>query len=168
MKKRNYVIVVENNTDKKVVDSYEKIYQDEVIALEIVKPSEQAFKSLFVPQQRGGSVLLLNEAVGRQEQDNLNFLIDHQLLPNQEDQNQIQTLSDFSKNKEFLNKIPNWRAIKLANDPDKDVAIINWCLKTGIFNRMSGPRKKIDSKSSELASDGVEQFWEKVDSLIKN
>ncbi|MFA6007342.1 MAG: hypothetical protein WC784_01695 [Candidatus Shapirobacteria bacterium] len=166
MKARNYVIVIENNTDQEVVDGYQKLYEDEIIGLEIVKPSEQAFKSLFIPQQRGGSVLLLNEAVGRQEQDNLNFLIDHQLLPNQEDQQEIQAMGDFSHNQEFLNNIKKWRALKLTNDPDKDVAIINYCLKNGIFSQMSKPRSKITSINSELASDGVQQFWKKINSLI--
>jgi hypothetical protein len=173
MKIRDYVTVIENDTDKKVVDSYEKLYQEEVIGLEIVKPSEQAFKTLFAPGQRGGVVLLLNEAVGRQEQDNLNFLLEHKLLPSQEDQyqweNYAQGDDEQPKGKdyrEYGERAREWRAIKLTNNPDKDAQMINWGIKAGIFRKMSEPREKPESKDPELASNGVQQFWEKVDGLV--
>lgn len=174
MKTRHYLTVIENRTDIKVVDSYEKLYGSEVIALEIVKPSEQAFKTLFTPKQRGGSILLLNKAVGRQEQDNLNFLLDHQLLPNRTDQNKLQKYAFESRQpdetdcRKCINRAQNWRAIKLTNDPDKDAHIINWCLQVGLFGKMSEHETKLKQKDPELASNGVQQFWEKVDDLVED
>lgn len=173
MKMRDYVTVIDSDTDKKVVDSYEKLYQDEVIGLEIVKPSEQAFKTLFVPNQRGGSILLLNGAVGRQEQDNLNFLADHKLLPKKEDQEKLieyageNKLPTGQECQECIARASTWRAIKLANDPTKDSIIINWCIQNDIFKKMSKQRKKSKCKDREIASSGVQQLWEKIDNLTK-
>jgi hypothetical protein len=117
------------------------------MALEIVKPSEQSFKSLLTPSQRGGVILLLTQAIGKQEQDNLNFLSDHHLLPE--------------------------RAIKLTNNPDQDVKIINWCLNEGVFEKMAkvaclpaGRGEENFREGNELATNGVQQFWKKVDDLL--
>ena len=81
MKSLNYVVVVSAKTDLDVVKSYEDIYEKNVIALEVTKPSEQAFKALCGPKEVGGSVLLFSEPVGRQEKDNLDFLIRRGLIP---------------------------------------------------------------------------------------
>ena len=173
MKVRDYVTVIENNTDKKVVDSYEKLYQDEIIGLEIVKPSEQSFKTLFTSNQRGGAILLLNQAVGRQEQDNLNFLSDHKLLPNQEDQYKLfkyafeDKLPSEEECQRCIKRAAAWRALKLANDPKLDSMIINWCIKSGIFKKKSLQKGKLRLKDQEIASNGVQQLWNKIDGLIK-
>lgn len=141
MKTREQVTVIANTSDKEVVDSYDKVYQKEIIALEIVKPSEQSFKALFNSSQRGGAILLLTEAIGKQEQDNLNFLLDHQLLPE--------------------------RAIKLTNDPDLDVETINSYIKEGLFKKMASQVKENLQEGNELATNGVQQFWAKVDALVE-
>lgn len=173
MKARNYITVIENSSDRKVVDSYEKLYQQEVIALEIVKPSEQAFKALLTPSQRGGSILLLTQAVGKQEQDNLKFMLDHKLLADREDQDKLQEyalenkLPDEKDCQPYLERAHSWKALRLTNDPNKDAVIINWCIKAGVFEKMAGRKEKSSSKDPELGSNGVQQFWEKVDNLTE-
>jgi hypothetical protein len=139
MKAKRHMTVVTGGSDKEVVDNYEKVYGQGVIALEIVKPSEQSFKALLAPDQRGGSILLLTQAIGKQEEDNLQFLSDHKLIPR--------------------------RALRFTNDPAKDVAFINRCIRDGIFSKMA--RRDIESKDPELASNGVAQFWQKVDGLVR-
>lgn len=165
MKARSYMSVIEHDSDKDVVDSYETLYQQEVIALEIVKPSEQSFKALLAPDQRGGSILLLTQAIGKQEQDNLEFLSDHKLLPNAEDQEKLYRYA-------LEGRLPadmecQWKALRLTNDPDKDATIIHWCINVGVFEKMAARRETTVPKNHELASNGVQQFWEKVDDLVK-
>jgi hypothetical protein len=140
MKTRRAVTVVSGASDKDVVANYEKVYGEHVIALEIVKPSEQSFKALLSPLQRGGAILLFMQPIGKQEEDNLGFLTDHNLIPE--------------------------RALRLTNDPLQDVAFINGCIRDGVFSRMAA-KKSFHSKDPELAGNGVTQFWEKVDMLVQ-
>ncbi|GIW69942.1 MAG: hypothetical protein KatS3mg101_0689 [Patescibacteria group bacterium] len=65
---------------REIVDMYDDVYKKNVIALEITKPSEQAFKALCDFDMVGGSLLLFAHPVGRQERDNLDFLRRHGLI----------------------------------------------------------------------------------------
>jgi hypothetical protein len=71
---------------REVVALYESLLQDHVVCMEITKPSEQSFKALCDPTERGGVLLLFSAPVGRQERDNLKFLRRHMLIPAQEEQ----------------------------------------------------------------------------------
>ncbi len=172
MEAKSSVTVVTAGSDKEVVDNYEKLYGREVIAIEIVKPSEQSFKALLSPTQRGGSIMLFMQPIGKQEEDNLAFLADHKLLPNPEDQEKLsryalaQKMPGDAECFACLERARVWKALRLTNDPTKDVKIINWCIRVGIFETMARRREAI-SKDPELAANGVGQFWEKVDVLVK-
>lgn len=63
-------------TNEETVDLYNHLYCKSKFppAVEITKPSEQAFKALTPPKTIGGSLLLLSEPVGRQEYDNIDYL----------------------------------------------------------------------------------------------
>jgi hypothetical protein len=164
MKTNRFVEVVSGSSDKEVVDKYEKVYEQNVIAIEIVKPSEQAFKAMLTPTQRGGAILLFMQPIGKQEEDNLAFLSDHKLIPNAEDQKNLYRLA-LSGNVPADIHCP-WRALQLTNSPIKDAVFINWCISAGVFSAMAG-RKGSRSNDPELASNGVEQFWGKVDALVQ-
>jgi hypothetical protein len=162
------VKVISDLTDKRVVDNYEKLYADEVIGLEVVKPSEQAFKTMFSPDQRGGAILLLTQPVGKQEHDNLDFLLDHKLIPDENDQQKLEkfAMADKMPNeeecRECIERARLWKAIRLTNDPASDARLINWCIKVGVFEKMSQVETKTNLSDPELASNGVEQFWKMV------
>ncbi|MFA6250962.1 MAG: hypothetical protein WC686_05730, partial [Candidatus Shapirobacteria bacterium] len=172
MKARNYITVIENSQDKTVVDSYEKLYREEVIGLEIVKPSEQMFKAVLAKNQRGGAILLLTEPMGIQEEDNVRFLLDHKLLPCQEDQERLEMEAKLGKTpekeffEEYLKKAALWKAIRLSNKPSQDAQFIDWCLEAGIFEQMASLKKNCDEGDTEIAGNGVERFWKRTDRLI--
>jgi len=149
---KQFATVFSSVHDREVVDAYEKLYQEKVIALEITKPSEQAFKALLAPIQVGGTILLFSAPVGRQEYDNLEFLTRKGLVPfSWENEKLWEKTSDAAGNK----KIQQFRGFCLPPDPLKSAKFIFWCLKTGIFARMM-------QTSNELGADGVDQFWQKV------
>lgn len=172
MKRRSWVKLIENQTDRKVVADYDKLYLDEIIGLEIVKPSEQSFKTLLSPKKRGGTILLFTEPIGKQEHDNLDFLLDHQLIPNVEDQAKLEKYALENKTpsetecRDCLKLARNWNAIRLTNDPVKDTQIIIWCLKVGIFSIMAASTEPTKQTDPDLGSSGVELFWQKVENII--
>lgn len=137
--------------DREVVDFYEKLYEKEVIALEITKPSEQAFKALITPKQRGGAILLLSDPVGRQEKDNLDFLSRHGLLGD------LGTPGDVTTAK-------NHRAVRIPSDGKGAAMAIHTALSQGVFTAMASLTKL--PNHPELASDGVAQFWKLVERTI--
>jgi hypothetical protein len=137
--------------DREVVDLYEKLYEKEVIALEITKPSEQAFKALITPKRRGGAILLFSDPVGRQEQDNLNFLSRHGMLGD------IGTPGD-------LTNATHWRAVRLPSDGKAAALAIKTALSRGIFAAMATLTSL--PNHPELASDGIAKFWKMVEQTI--
>lgn len=74
------ITVLSSPDDSETINLYSRTLSTQIFALEITKPSEQAFKALLTPHQQGGVILLLSSPVGRQEYDNLNFLSRHRLL----------------------------------------------------------------------------------------
>ena len=151
-----------------VVRLYEKVYEDELISLEITKPSEQAFKALEQSSQRGGSVLLFTLPVGRQEYDNISFLRSHGLVPGLDD---TQKMHDSARSKihldPFRNQSTRWRGIPLPSGSHDAARFIEHLLQEHIFEDMTPC--KISSRTDsalEVRSDGVHLFWHQVSLLL--
>jgi hypothetical protein len=157
--------------DREVVDKYEKLYEEKVVGLEITKPSEQAFKALLSPEQRGGSVLLLSRPVGRQEWDNLDFLRRHELIPWRSEQMKIWQLADEGLRgnretvKEWKRKARCWRGIRLPNEPERAAQFVWWAIEQGLFSEMMRCGQRLGKGKvgkRELGDDGVKLIWEEV------
>lgn len=161
-----YVHLYTGAADRKVIENYEFVYQQNVIALEITKPSEQSFKALMDCTKQSASILLFTEPVGRQEWDNLDFLRRHHLIPTRLEQTALWRHN--SKDK-FLKKALKWRGICLPEDPTQAAEFIDWCQKTGLFASMMKceirPHNE-DEYKHELNPDGVKIFWEIVADLL--
>ena len=154
MGKLAYTEVYSHSYDRLVVVGYEKVMQKNTLALEVTKPSEQAFKALYTPRQTGGVILLFTQPVGRQEYDNLWFLARNNLIPSKEEQERL-----WARDKSVIAKAKKWRAIQLMANPKKSAEFIQWCLKAGVFEKMmSSPRKP--------KSDGVRDIWSLVDGAL--
>lgn len=175
-KHSKYVKVYKSSDDKAIVDMYERVYMSNVISLEITKPSEQAFKALYYPKQRGGSVLLFAAPVGRQEFDNLDFLQRHKLLPTNTEHKAIWELSKqktFEKETMYtavLNTCHNWRGLILPSDPVESARFIQFCLEHKIFYRMMNhekPKQNAPHSDHEISSDGVADLWNEVEIYVK-
>lgn len=162
--------------DRRIVDLYEQAYEKETIALEITKPSEQAFKALLNPTQVAGSILLFVKPVGRQEYDNLRFLERHFLIPKPEDRRYLyrkaemdSKLAEDEKGKALLKEAVRWRGLILPQKPDVAAKFVEWALTQGIFRQMIDccvlPSPS-DPEQKELNPDGVEKFWKKVAEVV--
>lgn len=167
MNNRHFVSLSVATFDRGIVEKYEKVYLDNVISLEVTKPSEQSFKALINPSKVGGSILLLAEPVGRQEYDNLNFLRRHYLIPNSREHEHLYAMA--KKNK-FLDLSTSWRGLLLPKNADDSAKFTTWCLKTGLFRQMLKCRvlpRKNNSHENELSDNGVNIFWQIVSDLVK-
>lgn len=169
---REFIKLSVSFSSREVVDKYSAAYQNNVISLEITKPSEQSFKALFHPSQKGGSVLFFSEHIGRQEEDNLDFLRRHRLIPLKSEMERM--WEDCENNVEIdgggkwiLEKARHWRGLILPFRSAKAANFIWWCLQQGILETMVRDYTKPQGEDGELGSDGVERFWQKVAQLIK-
>lgn len=169
-----YVTLHTGTTDREVVEQYEQLYENVLVALEVTKPSEQAFKALVSPQRRGGTLLLFSHPVGRQEDDNLAFLQRHRLLPTAETQRALweyaaQERSLSASESALLNKALTWRGLRLPDDPVKAADLIGWTLQQGVFSQMircvNVPQPD-DPAPQELSAEGVNEFWKAVSGLL--
>jgi len=176
-KHKAFVKLYTSKNDKEIVNMYEDVYMKEVVSLEITKPSEQAFKALYYPKQRGGSILLFATPVGRQEYDNLDFLRRHRLIPSDTEQ---AALFEFAKlpqvdktsamYKVLLVTSKNWRGFVLPEDSLDAGRFILWCLENGFFAHMAKhekPKQHPPHYDNELSPNGVEQFWMSVSEYVK-
>lgn len=174
MAERSYVRLSLGSHDRDVIDAYQRIYQKEIISLEITKPSEQAFKALADCSRRSSSILLFTEPVGKQEYDNLEFLRRHKLIP---ENKEVFDLWEAAKNdrstvgqdESLLQKAKLWRGIQLPKQPEIAANFIWWCLKNGIFTAMMSCKIKPDEADLhklELSSDGVKTFWKTVETIL--
>jgi hypothetical protein len=147
---------------REVVEIYELVYEREVIAIEVTKPSEQAFKALFKPRQRGGAILLFSDPVGRQEWDNVRFLQRHGLLPNAADQQALWRASIGGKKPDetLILRARLWRALRLPTHSYASARFIHWALEHKIFSTMG--RFSGFQDNPELSSKGVDIFWKRV------
>jgi hypothetical protein len=162
-----FVKLYTSSHDRTTLHNYENVYKEVPIALEITKPSEQSFKALASPKQRGGAILLFSNPVGGQEYDNLHFLRNHGLMPGKaagEDLWQKAKRQESLQGSEYLVKAHHWRSILLPLDPKEASAFTAWCLKEKLFTTMMQYKK--DEDKPELQSNGVEQFWSKVEELL--
>lgn len=155
------VRVVAEIQDRDVVASYEKEYENTVFGLEITKPSEQAFKALVTPKQRGGVILLFSDPVGRQENDNLAFLVRHDLLPSPFDREVLgRYLSTGDRrliDAGFLERAEHWRGLLLPSSGSEAGRAILKFKQCGIFSAMLDFSGYMDHP--ELRSDGVRRIW---------
>ncbi len=127
------VELITSTHDREVVELYETLYEKEVIAIEVTKPSEQAFKALISPKKIGGSILLFSDPVGLQEKLNLAFLERHGLLG------------------------PKGRGMKLPVSAEESAAFMLSALQSGVFASMG---KFVSyEKNPGIADDGVRRFW---------
>ena len=173
MNSRSYVKLYSSAIDKEVIDKYEEVYRQEVIALEVTKPSEQAFKALLNSEQRGGSILLFTEPIGRQEHDNLSFLRRHHLIPLKSEERELFTLSQHDtdphlpKDTIFLEKAHRWRGLPLPHNPYTAASFIWWSLRNSVMQQMTRSSHSADRKDvEELSPHGVREFWEKISDII--
>ncbi len=150
---------------RQTVTLYESIfYQPIRPAIEITKPSEQAFKILLNPKDRGGVIELLTYPIGRQEYDNLKFFIRHRLIPNDEEQRILEkhlVTQDlpYSLRNEILYKASHWRGIRLPSNPNKASEFIKALKKVGILSAMMS---FVAEEKEELTQHGVAQVWSAI------
>lgn len=166
MEKRKNVTLIAPSDSRDAIAQYNYLYRDTVLALEITKPSEQAFKSLIGPRYRGGVVLLFTEPVGRQEHDNLNFLMRHGLMPSYATHKTLwsQSLENISPR-----EIESWRALLLPESSSRAAEFIDWCMRKGIILQMMRSTVspgQIYRHKAEMGGAGVKQFWLKVARMI--
>ena len=141
-----HVRLITGNNDNEMISLYELLYQENLMHLEITKPSEQSFKAILSPNLIGGSLLLFTSPVGRQEYENVEFLKRQELMLG------------------TRKLIP--RAIRLPDDPKLASDFIMWGVDSGLFSRMSSEKYKFSDeslKSGEVGSDGAYKFWEVVE-----
>ncbi|HWA51612.1 MAG TPA: hypothetical protein VG895_00980 [Patescibacteria group bacterium] len=143
------------------VNFYESLfYQPNRPSIEITKPSEQAFKALLNPRQRGGVILLLTAPIGRQEYDNINFLTRNGLMPTEIENKQLFVEEDLKK---WIEKAKAWRAIKLPKDPIKAADFVRRLKQSGIFYAMLFA---IIPNKPELKDYGVRTIWEEIGKIV--
>jgi len=175
MLNRTFIKLIVSSVDKDVINKYVEIYTNEIISLEVTKPSEQAFKALLNTDKRGGVILLFTTPIGKQEHYNLDFLIRHNLIPSSIQEKSLWNLAEKNKtlDKEQAKKIRDsakeWRGISIPNEPKKAAKFILWCLKRGLFTAMMQKKyfpRSGDPHAEELNPHGVEKFWQKVEAMI--
>lgn len=159
-------------SSREIIDKYEELYRQEVISLEITKPSEQSFKSLFSPEQKGGSIMLFSDPIGKQEYDNLDFLRRHHLIPLKSEMDQMWQDAENDteidgEGKWILEKAKHWRGLILPEGSVKAANLIWWCLNQGVLKTMIRDYNLPKDENSELGSDGVKKFWQKVAELVE-
>jgi hypothetical protein len=165
------------NDDRDAIDEYDKLYQSNIISLEITKPSEQAFKALVEPDKRGGPIILFSKPVGRQEYDNLDFLRRHQLIPKYTDQKILwdkaakgSTLTPEQKHY-FAKEAKSWRGLILPQNPNHATQFIHWCISENILEAMThfnlDSLTRLDAQyKHEVLPHGVQEFWRKLSELL--
>jgi len=156
--------ILKSTSDHNVVLAYEKQMKQRVFAVEITKPSEQAFKALLTPSQRGGVILLFSKPVGRQEYDNISFLKRHGLMPNDSDEKKLARLFYFNQtsliDQPFLGRAHHWRGIEIPWIGVEGGVAITRLYQSGVLKAMSN----FESSNSilELRGDGAKLFWERL------
>lgn len=147
------VNLVTGRNDNEMISLYELLYQNNLIHIEITKPSEQAFKAILPPTLVGGSILLFTSPVGRQEFENIDFLVRQGLMPK----------SNYDGSVESKNEISSYpRAIRLSKDPMIAANFILWAMDTGLFAKMSSSSFKFSETAlalDEVGPDGAKNFW---------
>lgn len=147
------VNLVTGRNDNEMISVYELLYQNHLMHLEITKPSEQAFKAILPPTLVGGSILLFTSPVGRQEYENIEFLIRQGLMPKANFGGSVEKDTP-------LSYLP--RAVRLSKDPEIASSFILWGLNSGFFAKISTADFKFSATSlasGEVGPKGAEEFW---------
>jgi hypothetical protein len=161
LKNKKYIKVYASENDKEVVDLYDEVLKKNVVLLEISKPSEQAFKAVLGPEFRGGVLMLFNQAVGRQEYENLDYLVRRNLIPDGGENDKLWLTA--LEGKIYSEKTSHLKAgIRLPIEATLAAGFIQWCLEKGIFIKMMLADKNEDNYPNELNGNGVERFWERT------
>jgi hypothetical protein len=163
------VDVIAHREDLDVVKAYDKEYELRVIGAEVTKPSEQAFKALYTPKQRGGVPLLFTEPVGRQEKDNLAFLRRHKLMPSLDDQAKIDawclTGNRLPIEDGLLDRAHHWRGVMLPKEGSWAGIALQRLISGGILSAMVDFEGFLEGHQ-EITSDGVDEIWEQLRLLL--
>ncbi len=169
--RRPYARAQASGDDRDVVHAYERVYQHAVIALEVTKPSEQAFKALLGPELRGGALLLLAQPVGRQEYDNIDFLRRHALLPQESEQDLLWRLArerqplEGGERARVFDAARGWRAMRLPANAAAASRFITWCLEERLLLQLVDWRNP-SPDASEVSPYGVREFWSAVSAAV--
>ncbi len=150
MKKLPRVNVLVGKNDIEMITLYELLYEKNLIHLEVTKPSEQAFKAILSPNSVGGSILLFNAPVGRQETENMEFLERHNLLST-------------------VGSVTFPRAVKLPENPSEAAKYVLESVKSNLFARMTADNFRFSNdtlKSGEVGAEGARLFWKKAQEIL--
>jgi hypothetical protein len=154
--------------DRDVVLEYERQYEKEIFAIEVTKPSEQLFKVLVTPKRRGGVIMLFSDPVGRQEDDNLVFLLRHRLLPYPEEQRWLwksRVTAEELKAKGIFEKARSWRGLRLPSNGYEAGQYIVRMRNLDVLSAMANFSGYM--AHPELKGSGVKQFWEILSSKVQ-
>jgi len=164
----DFIQIYPGQTDQQTVADYLRLYLSEVISLEITKPTEQSFKVLLDPVQRGGVIMLFDKPIGTQERDNLEFMRSHDLIPDEQVQDKLWKLaeSDQPPSEEILNRASFWRGIQLPENAKNAANFINWLYYQEVFLRMLRYKPNLENDRQEVNSLGSDLFWRKMSSLV--
>jgi hypothetical protein len=167
---KKYADVSVSDSDREVVRHYSSLFHRQILGYEVTKPSEQAFKALCKPDTKGGIILLFTEPVGRQERDNINFMIRNKFIPNQIEQKRLwqKALRKETLDGKELHRMSPYRGFRLPENPRQAAKYIQWCLTEGIFTRSIQYRVPLDCDENECRPDGVVRFWREVEEIINN
>lgn len=163
-----YVKLHTSDHDRTTVLNYENVFDEFPVALEITKPSEQSFKALATPKQLGGPILLFSAPVGGQEFDNLHFLRNHGMLPSKDNTKHLWEMAykgESIHGADLVKDAHHWRALRLPDEPQMAASFTKWCLQEGLFMRMMHYTRALHT--TEVQSNGVEQFWNQVAELVE-
>lgn len=148
----NVSLIIGRN-DNEMISLYERLYWDNLIHIEITKPSEQAFKAILPPSLVGGSTMLFTSPVGRQEFENIDFLVRHGLM----------VKSNYEGVGEKDSSLVSYpRAIRLSKDPEIAASFILWGVNSGLFSKMSAVGFNFSQQaisSGEVGPNGTDEFW---------
>lgn len=157
LSKNKNVNLITGRNDNEMISLYELLYDDNLIHIEVTKPSEQAFKAILPPTSVGGSIILFTSPVGRQEYENIDFLVRHGLVTRSK-------YDDVLREEKKIDIYP--RGIRLSKDPEVAANFIIWGLDSGLFSRMSSPKfvfSKNALESGEVSTEGANNFWKVVE-----
>ncbi|KKT58403.1 MAG: hypothetical protein UW51_C0003G0067 [Candidatus Amesbacteria bacterium GW2011_GWA1_44_24] len=161
--------VISHLQDLETVIAYEHALTRSVFSLEITKPSEQSFKALLTPHQRGGVILLFTRPVGRQEYDNLDFLRRHRLLPDAADARILNDLcrhnSTSRMDASFYRRAQNWRCLMLPDTGSLAARAITCFKNASVLSSMANFTGFLNHP--ELRGDGVRIFWQQLSGHIQ-
>jgi len=158
----DYVKVFTSADYRDIVDIYDELYKLMIFSIEISKPSEQAFKCLLNPRQRGGVFMFFANPVGRQEFDNLAYLRREKLIPS-EGENKLlwKDRNSVFDNKELSELIKASRGLELPFHSETSAAFINKCINSGLI------KNALEHQKFKSYANGAEIFWKTVDDLLE-